>query len=159
MNKVAIDLTFPLLSLLPNTEYYYADQLYTKVKSEGFDPDQGMIETFRNPNEGTVTLRWTTTMNHKTFVIAGTPEQAKEWIKKHYDQTKGEINLIDYVIVTSPDQLRGYKDPNGVFTGTWYTRGDALDILSLIDVSLTDKEKREKFSKIIDAYYERKGVG
>lgn len=159
MNKVAIDLTFPLLSLLPNTEYYYADQLCSKVKSEGFDPEQGKIETFQNPNEGTVTLRWTTTMNQKTFVIAGTTDQAREWVKKHYDQTKGETNLTDYVIVTSPDQLRGYKDPNGVFTGTWYTRGDALDILSLIDVSLTDKEKKEKFSKIIDAYYERKGVG
>lgn len=165
MIKYTITSSFSALKLVddPEIESKVLQSLFDQVTNAGYDIKKGTLTRFEDHNNDTITIQWTennvTSSNERIFVIAGTTDQAREWIKNHYVESKGATVLLDYVIVSNPQTLRGYKDPTGVFTGTWYERKDALDILSLIDISLTDKDKKRKLSKIIDAYYERKGVG
>ena len=69
----------------------------------------------------------------KIFVIAGTREEANEWIKGNLTkrQNAGETTLSwsDYVIVNDPLKLRGTRDPHGVFVGNWLGRPDILEIV------------------------------
>lgn len=75
-----------------------------------------------------------------TFVIAGTHEQAKDWITKDRNKhlENGTFRYTgDYVIVSNPTVLKGYSDPHGVFIGTWYERPDISEIFLLIRVAST----------------------
>jgi len=72
-------------------------------------------------------------MNNKIYVIAGTYEQANHWIKKDLDYrwclTTNIISLSNYVYVSSPERLRGVRDPHGIFVGYWRERPDILEIV------------------------------
>ena len=72
----------------------------------------------------------------KTFVIAGTAEQAKVWINNHLKkrQLAGEttISLSEYVVVHGSDVLRGRGEVHGVFIGTWRERGDIEEIIEIL---------------------------
>ena len=72
----------------------------------------------------------------KIFVIAGTREQANQWIKSNLEKrSKSGVTTLswsDYVIVNDPVKVRGYSDPHGVFVGTWKERADILDIVELL---------------------------
>lgn len=69
----------------------------------------------------------------KIFVIAGTVEQARLWIKenlkKRMDSGVTTLSHSDYVIVDSVYRLRGVSEPHGVFIGTWKLRDDILTIV------------------------------
>ena len=75
----------------------------------------------------------------KIFVIAGTTQEANFWIKGNLTkrQNSGETTLSwsDYVIVSSPDKLRGSRDPHGVFVGNWLGRPDIFDIVQALMIS------------------------
>jgi len=76
----------------------------------------------------------------KTLVIAGTHHEANYWIiqdlgKKYPSMTS--LSMSDYSIVHSPDQLRGMRDPNGIFIGTWRNRKDIFEILNMLLVNVT----------------------
>jgi hypothetical protein len=74
-------------------------------------------------------------MNEKTFVIAGTIWQAKEWIKQDIEKkypTNPSLTISHYVYVDSPSRLRGYNDPHGVFIGTWRSRSDIKEIVETL---------------------------
>ncbi len=64
----------------------------------------------------------------KKFVIAGTNHEANDWIRR--DMEKRHISGIttlsrsEYVYVADPIVLRGFRDPHGVFIGTWRERKD-----------------------------------
>jgi hypothetical protein len=81
---------------------------------------------------------------YKTLVIAGNAIEAKYWIiqdlgKKYPSNTS--LSMSDYIIVSSPDHLRGMKDPTGIFVGTWKQRPDIFEILNMLLVNMTDPIK------------------
>lgn len=69
----------------------------------------------------------------KIFVIAGTTEQANQWIKSNLEKrSKSGVTTLswsDYVIANDPIKVRGYQDPHGVFVGTWRERTDIHEIV------------------------------
>lgn len=81
----------------------------------------------------------------KIIVIAGTLEQAKQWIKQHLDKrmNAGETTLSysDYVTVKGLDHLRGFSDPHGYFVGTWKQRPD---IKQIVEYMLTNNTHNNK---------------
>jgi len=82
----------------------------------------------------------------KTLVVAGTHHEANYWIiqdlgKKYPSKTS--LSMSDYSIVHNPDQLRGMRDPKGIFIGTWRNRKDIFEILNMLLVNITIPYKRE----------------
>ena len=80
----------------------------------------------------------------KTLVIAGTYHEANYWIiqdlgKKYPSMTS--LSMSDYIIVHNPDQLRGMRDPKGIFVGTWRERKDIFEILNMLLVNMTIPSK------------------
>lgn len=84
----------------------------------------------------------------KKLIIAGSYEQAQLWIKDDLAKRNaaGEpistIPKSDYSIVHNPDQIRGMRDPNGVFVGTWKQRTDIFEILNMLLVNMTIPSKK-----------------
>lgn len=79
-------------------------------------------------------------------MIAGNANQAKYWIiqdlgKKYPSNTS--LSMSDYIIVSSPDQLRGMRDPTGIFVGTWKQRTDIFELLNMLLVQMTDPIKHK----------------
>ena len=71
----------------------------------------------------------------KTFVIAGTYHEANYWIindlgKKY--PTNTSLTMSHYVYVSKADDLRGVRDPHGVFVGNWLGRPDILEIVEAL---------------------------
>ncbi len=71
----------------------------------------------------------------KTFVVAGTAHEANYWIiqdlgKRYPSNTS--LSMSDYVYVSSPDSLRGTRDPHGVFVGNWLGRPDIFEIVQAL---------------------------
>ena len=71
----------------------------------------------------------------KTFVIAGTYHEANYWIindlgKKYPSNTS--LTMSHYVYVSKADDLRGVRDPHGVFVGNWLGRPDILEIVEAL---------------------------
>jgi hypothetical protein len=82
----------------------------------------------------------------KTLVIAGTYHEANYWIiqdlgKKYPSMTS--LSMSDYSIVHNADQLRGMRDPKGIFVGTWRERKDIFEILNMLLVQMTDQTKHK----------------
>ena len=63
-------------------------------------------------------------MPHK-WVIAGTREEYKSWLRKRPEALHGEYAYLADVIM-----LKGYTDPKGIFIGTWVQRSDIDSILN-----------------------------
>jgi hypothetical protein len=82
----------------------------------------------------------------KTMVIAGNIFEAKHWIitdlgKKYPSNTS--LSMSDYIIVTNPDQLRGMRDPSGIFIGTWKELPDIFEILNMLLVNMIEPSKHK----------------
>ena len=73
----------------------------------------------------------------KTLVIAGSYDQAKIWMHAKQKQT------VTHTIVHNADQLRGMRDPSGVFVGTWRERADIFEILNMLLVNMTEPSKHK----------------
>jgi hypothetical protein len=76
----------------------------------------------------------------KIIVIPGNYNQGLDWAekdcRKRWNNGNTSCSLSDYIIVTNPEQLRGIRNPHGVFVGTWRERDDIKDIiLTLITLS------------------------
>lgn len=69
----------------------------------------------------------------KTFVVAGTHEQAQNWIRKNITDVANNYgewrSFGDYVIVNSEVNLKGFSNPHGVFVGSWRERKDLKPLL------------------------------
>lgn len=88
----------------------------------------------------------------KTLVVAGNTAEANYWIiqdlgKKYPSNTS--LSMSDYIIVHSPDQLRGMRDPKGIFIGTWRNRKDTFEILSTLLVNMTDQTKHKIIQNLL----------
>ena len=71
----------------------------------------------------------------KIFVIAGTYQEATNWIKQDLENRYPfnlSLSMSDYVYVSSPDTLRGVRDPHGVFVGNWLGRPDIFEIVQAL---------------------------
>jgi hypothetical protein len=82
----------------------------------------------------------------KTLVVAGTQQEANYWIrqdlgKKYPSMTS--LSMSDYTIVHNADQLRGKRDPSGVFVGNWRNRKDIFEILNMLLVNMTIPTKHK----------------
>ena len=71
----------------------------------------------------------------KTYVVAGTYHEANYWIindlgKRYPSNTS--LTMSHYVYVSSPDTLKGTRDPHGVFVGNWMGRPDILEIVEAL---------------------------
>ena len=80
----------------------------------------------------------------KTLVIAGNAHEANYWIindlgKKY--PTVSTHRMSDYVLIRTADDLRGMKDPTGIFVGTWKQREDIFEILNMLLVNMIDTTK------------------
>ena len=76
-------------------------------------------------------------MNQKIFIIAGTYEQYKHWIRKNIDRIyqsdpSKSITLSNFVYVSDMRQLRGHREVHGYFVGTYRNRPDIRDIVQHI---------------------------
>ena len=92
----------------------------------------------------------------KIFVVAGTDNEAFEWMKEDLDRRwhEGETSLSlsdyisdyvsDYVICNSTQKLRGIHDIHGYLVGTWRRRADIEEILRLILISSSGKNETIK---------------
>lgn len=82
----------------------------------------------------------------RTLVIAGTEHEAKYWIiqdlgKRYPSNTS--LSMSDYSIVHNQDQLRGMRDPKGIFVGTWRERKDIFELLNTLLVRMTEPSKHK----------------
>jgi hypothetical protein len=73
-------------------------------------------------------------MNQKIFIIAGTYDQYRNWVKKNIDRiyqsdTSRSISLSNFVYVSKLDVLRGHREVHGYFVGTFRNRPDIRDIV------------------------------
>ena len=74
----------------------------------------------------------------KIFIIAGNIDQFMQWKHRNYPEmlTNGQIqSLQDIVYVAGVDNLKGHREPHGLFIGTWYTRNDIESILAQLLIS------------------------
>ena len=82
----------------------------------------------------------------KKLIIAGSYEQAQLWIKNDLAKRNaaGEttLSMSEYTIVHNEDQLRGMRDPHGIFVGSWRERKDIFEILNMLLVNMTIPSKK-----------------
>jgi len=93
----------------------------------------------------------------KTLVIAGNANEAKYWIiqdlgKKYPSNTS--LSMSDYIIVSNPDQLRGMRDPKGIFVGTWKQRTDIFEILNQLLVIMIEPSKHKIIQDLLVKHIE-----
>lgn len=75
------------------------------------------------------------------YVITGSYTQAKDWISKDVAIRKSlgqDFSMSEYCYVHDASSLAGVRNPRGVFTGTWKKRGDIVDILTKLIVSMDE---------------------
>jgi hypothetical protein len=51
--------------------------------------------------------------------------------------------MLDYIIVSNPDQLRGMRDPTGIFVETWKQRPDIFELLNRLLVNMIEPSKHK----------------
>lgn len=83
----------------------------------------------------------------KTLVIAGNNYEANHWIitdlgKRYPSNTS--LSLSDYISVKHVDQIRGMRDPTGIFVGTWRERPDIFELLNMMLVIMTPENAAHK---------------
>ena len=87
----------------------------------------------------------------KIFVIAGNHEEAQGWIRfdisRRWGAGETSANLSEYIIVDSPTRVKGYQNPHGIFTGSWRSRKDILDIA--LTLSLSSNPRNDAITNII----------
>jgi hypothetical protein len=76
-------------------------------------------------------------MNQKFFIIAGTHEQYRNWVKKNFDRIYESdpfksISLSNFVYVSNPDTFLGLREVHGYFVGTFRNRPDIIPIVMRI---------------------------
>ena len=81
----------------------------------------------------------------KIFVIAGTNQEAQNWIAKNYQERAGmgdqQVSVRDYKFVATADDVKGYTNPHGVFVGNWLGRPDIFEIVEALMMRSTHVNK------------------
>ena len=91
----------------------------------------------------------------KIFVIAGDDKEAFKWMKedslRRWCKNTTSATLSDYIICRGVSNIKGYRNPHGVFIGTWRDRSDIKNIIMAL-LMATD-EKNDKLQKIWEEIY------
>ena len=81
----------------------------------------------------------------RIFVIAGTYQEAQDWIAKNYQERAGlgdqQVSVRDYKYVSHADDVKGYTNPHGVFVGNWLGRPDIFEIVEALMMRSTHVNK------------------
>lgn len=81
----------------------------------------------------------------KRLVIGGNSQEARTWILSDLErrQEAGEttLSLSEYTILHRADQLRGLRNPNGIFIGTWSERKDLAEVIDGLAIIMTEPTK------------------
>jgi len=81
----------------------------------------------------------------KTFVVAGTYQEAQNWISKNYQERVAigdkQASTRDYMYVSHADDVKGYTNPHGVFVGNWLARPDIFEIVEALMLRSTHVNK------------------
>jgi hypothetical protein len=101
-------------------------------------------------------------MNKKIFVICGTRTEYMEFVtKKSKELTEMDPNVFfnfhDFVYVSGPEIIKGYRNPQGYFCGTWRERKDILDIIQIILTS-SDEDTLIRNNKTIREFFIQKAI-
>ena len=98
-------------------------------------------------------MRWMSQENGMIFVIAGNQSEATYWINESIrkKQQSGVWRYpSEYTYVSNADKLTGYRNPHGVFYGSWRHREDIKEILqTLIGCTLTTQSSYYIFTKLL----------
>lgn len=73
----------------------------------------------------------------KIYVIAGNTQEFLHYRADKFNSLKGtkhEININDFVNVSSCNVLRGIVNPHGLFIGSWRNRLDIAEVLNTLSV-------------------------
>ena len=77
----------------------------------------------------------------RIFVIAGTYQEATNWIKQDLDKIHSSKpssrSMSDYKYVSHADDVKGYTNPHGVFVGNWLGRPDIFHIVEALMLAST----------------------
>jgi hypothetical protein len=71
----------------------------------------------------------------RIFVIAGTYQEATNWIKQDLEKrypSNTSASMSDYKYVSHADDVKGYTNPHGVFVGNWLGRPDICEIVEAL---------------------------
>ena len=80
----------------------------------------------------------------KTFVVAGTYQEAQNWIKQDLEKrwpNNTSLSLSDYKYISHADDVKGYTNPHGVFVGNWLGRPDIFEIVEALMLRSTHVNK------------------
>ena len=83
-------------------------------------------------------MRWMSQENEMIFVIAGNYNEATIWINetiKKKEKSGVWSYPSEYAYVSNVDKIRGYRNPHGVFYGTWRQRPDIKIIMEQLYIS------------------------
>ena len=98
-------------------------------------------------------------MNSKYYIIPGNAGEFVDYRKElcHRLHTQGtEVSYSHFVYVSSPENLRGIRNPRGWFVGTYHTRKDLEELVQMLYIIKTGEEKTPDFIKLckkVTPYY------
>lgn len=93
----------------------------------------------------------------KIFVIAGNDKEAIKWMKEDSlrrwckNTTSASLSEYEYIICRGVSNIKGYRNPHGVFIGTWRDRSDIKDIIMALMTATY--ETNPKLRKIWNEIY------
>lgn len=74
-------------------------------------------------------------MNDLIFIVSGTYEQYKQWVRKNIDRFYAKntsISLFNFVYVSGPEIFRGHSEVHGYYVGSYKNRPDIEQIREMI---------------------------
>jgi hypothetical protein len=95
-------------------------------------------------------------MNKKYFVICGNRAEYMDFCTKKVNSGKHE-DFLDFIYVNEPKMLRGHRNPQGYFYGSWRERKDILEIIEIILVS-SDDDTLIRNNKMIREFFIQKAI-
>ena len=69
------------------------------------------------------------------WIIAGTWNEYEDYVRDIRNNHPERLEQYDYRYVNDPNRLRGQRDIEGSFIGTWYLKPEATQIWAIIRAS------------------------
>lgn len=89
----------------------------------------------------------------KIFIISGNHEEFLQYRKKRASLI-GEAWILNAIYVSSVHVLKGYREPHGLFIGTWYRRKDIEEIV--LQLQVASSITPEKAQEIMNSFHDMK---
>ena len=106
------------------------------------DDDNNPYAVFKNP--------WAPPKPHMSkpiyFIIAGHHQEYVDYMSNIRSNHPERLDQYDYQYVNDPTNLRGQRDIEGSFIGTWYLKPEATQIWEIIRASHMDLNTKRTLS-------------